>query len=338
MAFGDTSGTLSGSQKGKNQDLVGTLSSFLVGDAEAIIDSASGGNDSLTGGDSRGLDVVNQLFGDARRMSGSAQGGNDVLTGGDTSSDGDVFNAFVGDATEMSGSAQGGNDVLTGGDNSGSGHVDNFLFGDAGTMSESAQGGNDELTGGDNSGIGEVDNFLFGDAIGISAQGGNDKLIGGDNSGSGSVANFLVGDAQGAAQGGDDELTGGDNSGSGHVSNILIGDAVAMSGSGGDDRLISGINATDQMWGDAQDLSASATGGNDTFVFAGAFGSDSVNDFRQGEDTIEFQVAGVADFDDLVFTPSGSDTVISTTASATDTVTLVGIDPLTLTASDFLFT
>jgi hypothetical protein len=300
MAFGDTSGTLSGSQKGKNQDLV---DGFLVGDAEAIIDSASGGNDSLTGGDSRGLDVVNQLFGDARRMSGSAQGGNDVLTGGD---------------------------------NSGSGHVDNFLFGDAGTMSESAQGGNDELTGGDNSGSGEVDNFLFGDAVRISAQGGNDKLIGGDNSGSGFVANSLVGDAQGAAQGGNDELTGGDNSGGGELTNRLVGDAVFLSGSGGDDRLISGINATDQMWGDAQILSASATGGNDTFVFAGAFGSDSVNDFRQGEDTMEFQVAGVAGFGDLIITASGPNTVISTTASATDTVTLVDFSG-TLTADDFLF-
>jgi hypothetical protein len=61
-----------------------------------------------------------------------------------------------------------------------------------------------------------------------------------------------------------------------------------------------------------------------------------VNDFRQGEDTIEFQVAGVADFSDLVITRSGSDTVISTTVSATDTITLVGFNG-TLTASDFNF-
>ena len=54
---------------------------------------------------------------------------------------------------------------------------------------------------------------------------------------------------------------------------------------------------------------------------------------------MEFQVAGVSDFDDLVITDNGIDTVISTTGSPSATVTLVGFhDPLTpLTASDFLF-
>jgi hypothetical protein len=110
----------------------------------------------------------------------------------------------------------------------------------------------------------------------------------------------------------------------------------AGSAQGGDDRLISGINATDQMSGDAALLLDSATGGNDTFMFVDAFGQDFVNDFRQGEDTLEFQVASVSDFDDLVIVLNGSDTVISTTASATDTVTVVGFTA-TLTESDVLF-
>jgi hypothetical protein len=105
---------------------------------------------------------------------------------------------------------------------------------------------------------------------------------------------------------------------------------------GGNDRLISGANATDHMFGDAEFLLDSATGGNDTFVFGGGFGQDFVNDFHQGEDTLEFQVAGVSGFGDLVVALNGSDTVISTTASATDTVTLVGFTG-TLTDSDFLF-
>ena len=71
-------------------------------------------------------------------------------------------------------------------------------------------------------------------------------------------------------------------------------------------------------------------------MFAGAFGNDFVNDFHQDEDTLEFQVAGVADFGDLVITVDGQDTVIGTTASATDTVTLVGFSG-TLTADDFVF-
>jgi hypothetical protein len=252
-------------------------------------------------------------------------------------------NELFGDAEAMFNFAKGGNDTLTGGDNNGIiGFVSNELFGDARQMSDSAKGGNDILTGGDDNTFDLVVNDLFGDAsqMSDSAKGGNDSLTGGDNSNGGDVVNHLVGDASemsGSAKGGNDILTGGDNSGSGFVTNELFGDARSMNDSakGGNDRLISGINATDQMWGDGS-LAFSATGGDDTFVFAGAFGNDFVNDFHQDEDTLEFQVAGVADFSDLDITVSGSDTVISTTASTADTVTLVGFSG-TLTANDFMF-
>jgi serralysin len=89
------------------------------------------------------------------------------------------------------------------------------------------------------------------------------------------------------------------------------------------------------MWGDGP-MTFTAKGGDDTFVFAGAFGNDFVNDFRQHEDTLEFRVAGVADLRDLVIAFDGQNTVISTPASATDTVTLVGFSG-TLTADDFMF-
>ena len=88
------------------------------------------------------------------------------------------------------------------------------------------------------------------------------------------------------------------------------------------------------MWGDTQSTLGFVTG-SDTFVFVGAFANDKVFDFHEGEDKIEFQVAGLKRFGDLVIEPSGSDSIIR--VSATDTVTLVGIDPLTLTASDFVF-
>jgi hypothetical protein len=207
------------------------------------------------------------------------------------------------------------------------------------------------LSGGDNSIISDffagVFNNLVGDAsqMSESARGGNDTLTGGDNRGPGgfpsSLSNFLFGDAEqmsDSAQGGNDILTGGDSSSGGSVTNLLFGDADTMLNlvQGGNDRLISGINASDEMWGDARSLSASASSGDDTFVFAGGFGNDFVNDFHQDEDTLEFQVAGVADFSDLAITVSGSNTVISTTASATDTVTLVGFSG-TLTADDFMF-
>jgi hypothetical protein len=77
--FGDTSGTLSGKQKGKHQVLIGTddEDNLLFGDAGvSIIDSAKGGNDTLTGGDNSGSGTAsNALFGDAQIMSGSARGG-----------------------------------------------------------------------------------------------------------------------------------------------------------------------------------------------------------------------------------------------------------------------
>ena len=128
--YGDTSGTLSGQDKGKNQNLVGTdnVSNLIVGDAGVdITDSARGGSDTLTGGDASGTAVVgfNRLVGDAgETMSDSAKGGNDTLTGGDASGSGNVNNVLIGDAgIFITDSAQGGNDTLTGGDASGDGHV-----------------------------------------------------------------------------------------------------------------------------------------------------------------------------------------------------------------------
>ena len=63
-------------------------------------------------------------------------------------------------------------------------------------------------------------------------------------------------------------------------------------------------------------------------------------DFAHAQgDLIEFQVAGVDSFDDLTIVQSGSNTVITTSASATDSVTLVDYDNTmhTLTSSDFVF-
>ena len=81
-------------------------------------------------------------------------------------------------------------------------------------------------------------------------------------------------------------------------------------------------------------------GGSDTFVFANAFSNDLVYDFHQTEgDLIEFQVVGVDSFDDLTIVQSGSNTVITTSASATDSVTLVDYNNTLspLGSSDFVF-
>ena len=135
-------------------------------------------------------------------------------------------------------------------------------------------------------------------------------------------------------------MIGGNNTGSGHVVSYLYGDAQSMSGTahGGNDQLISGTG-TDHMWGDAASLSRSSHGGHDTFVFDDGFGTDFVYDFHKGEDKIEFTVTGITNLSNVSISTSGADTVITTSASATDIVTLVGYDNHAhpLTASDFLF-
>jgi hypothetical protein len=103
ILFGDTDGTLSGHQKGKHQDLVGTANgdNLLFGDAgESIAEFARGGNDNLTGGNnSDSGSVFNQLIGDAGgSIAEFARGGNDKLTGGDNSDSGSVTNTLIGDA------------------------------------------------------------------------------------------------------------------------------------------------------------------------------------------------------------------------------------------------
>lgn len=63
--FGDTSGSLTGTQKGKVQILLGVdnQDNTLVGDADTITHHAKGGSDILTGGSNSGVDPIeNDLF------------------------------------------------------------------------------------------------------------------------------------------------------------------------------------------------------------------------------------------------------------------------------------
>ena len=200
ILYGDTAGSLTGNQKGFNQNLLGTndQDNSLWGDAGmSITDNARGGNDTLRGGNSDGVGLTNTLVGDAQNLSGKTVGGNDALTGGSASSGGTVNNNLYGDASnEISGYAQGGNDNLTGGSNSGSAVINNTLYGDAATMSDKAVGGNDSVVGGNSVGSGTVNNVLYGDAHFMSntTSGGNDILIAGTAAPGGHVWNTMYGD------------------------------------------------------------------------------------------------------------------------------------------------
>src|SRR6266404_2272004 len=111
--------TLQHHQHAHNQTLFGidNQNNTLVGDVDYITDYATGGKDTLTGGNNSGSgNVFNSLSGDAYHdMTLFAKGGSDTLTGGDNSASGNLFNALYGDANDMFDSAPGGSDTLTGG-------------------------------------------------------------------------------------------------------------------------------------------------------------------------------------------------------------------------------
>lgn len=303
--YGDTAGILSGRLRGGDQELeLDADGGSAFGDAEEMKELSRGGNDVLLGGTDA---AVNLLYGDADSMDGRSHGGNDRLTGGA----GANFNTLFGDAYYMAADTVGGSDRLVGGTGAG----DNTLHGDARVMMKNAAGGDDVLVAGASS----PSNTLYGDAWTLN----------------------------GAARGGDDTLRGG---GAGSTSR-LYGDAQTLSNTaaGGGDRLIGG-RGTDLMWGDAGSVAVGATTGADTFVFCKYGGDDTINDFRHSDgDRIDVSARGITSLAGLSLIASGSDTLIAFQAASLglasagaaiasgDSVTVVGVRPAELQASDFLF-
>ncbi|HZN78175.1 MAG TPA: hypothetical protein VFC01_00590, partial [Mycobacterium sp.] len=76
--------------------------------------------------------------------------------------------------------------------------------------------------------------------------------------------------------------------------------------------------------------------GADTFQFAPSFGHDTIVNFTEGEDKIDFDPAIFATIDDILAHTQqvGSDTVI--TVDQASSVTLTNVDMSTLSASDFI--
>lgn len=243
--------------------------------------------------------------------------GDDVLWAG--GGDADVFGDFI-EATEA---FIAGNDQIVGGNG-----VD-FLFGDVADSEVAFTGGNDEifaLSGNDE---------IYGDAFGVEVEGtlfGSDFLAGG--AGFDRIigdTNFLVADS-GEFLGGNDTIRGDAGK------DTIIGDfgivapLDSMTVTGGND-IIHGGNQNDRITGDffrlvgdvdftgGNDTINGGAGndlligdvfdnltfddtlevfGNDTFVFDGAFGRDTITDFGFGDDILDVSGLGVtlADLDD----------------------------------------
>lgn len=154
---------------------------------------------------------------------------------------------------------------------------------------------------------------------------GDDTIPGTD------ASDLLIGDAPVlfSQAGGDDQISGDGGN------DLLIGDALVLSGhsQGGED-VLSGDGGDDLLLGDALILFGHAQSSHDHFVFYGSFGNDTVGDFRQNEDQLEFHVSGVSGIEDLQIAQADSCTII--TVGASGTITLVGFTG-TLTTQDLLF-
>lgn len=150
---------------------------------------------------------------------------------------------------------------------------------------------------------------------------GDDVIVtfGGDDAAVGFDGNDFIdvgdGDDRAFGSGGDDVVIGGTGN------DILRGDNEAAGN--GDDTIIGGAG-NDLLKGDGNGLI-----GNDTFVFAAGDGSDTIEDFQTGVDTLDFSAFGDADID---ISQQGNDAVVTV---GDDDVTLRGVDAGDLSAEDF---
>lgn len=338
----------------------GDGSDTLVGGAGLDLLTGGAGADSMSGGDGAdtlngndGNDILNGGAG-ADSMSGGA--GDDIYTVDDA---GDVVTEVAGQGTadlinsSLTLSLAGGlgqveHLTLTGGGNiNGTGNTwdnqitgnngINTLIGGAGNDTLLGNGGNDSLDGGQ--GNDSLDGGIGNDTL-LGAN-GNDILIGGagddvlnagadnDTVNGGDGADNLIGST------GDDSLLGGNgldtlNAGDGNDTLSGGGDADSLLGGAGNDRLDGGFG-NDTMDGGL---------GADVFVFAGNFGTDTVNNFSLSELNEAIDVSGIGaitDFTDLVtnhLSQGGLGAVITVGANS---ITLVGILAANLQLDDFIF-
>jgi len=157
---------------------------------------------------------------------------------------------------------------------------------------------------------------------------GKDKLTGGlgDDTLNGGTDNDLLegGDGNDVLDGGqkNDRLHGGDGA------DQLVGDH-------GNDKLYGDAGADTLDGGIGKDILTGGTGA-DTFVFENGAHADTITDYFDGEDLLDFSgYLGVNSIADLSINQNGAHTVIS--ANGPDAVTLLNTDMSVLDATDFIF-
>lgn len=181
-----------------------------------------------------------------------------------------------------------------------------IMTGLAGNDQLDGKDGNDEIDGGagkDNLTGGLGDDSLYGGAD-------NDLLKGGD---------------------GNDVLDGGQNNDRLHGGN----DADLLTGDQGNDKLYGDAGDDTLDGGTGKDILTGGTG-VDTFIFENGAHADTITDYSDGEDLLDFSgYLGVNSFADLSISQNGAHTVIS--ADGPDAVTVLNTDMSVLEVTDFIF-
>ena len=98
-------------------------------------------------------------------------------------------------------------------------------------------------------------------------------------------------------------------------------------------------NVADRLNGSAGDDTLTGNGGADTFIFGGAYGLDTIKDFRSAEgDRIDLrELTTIHGIGDLLRADNAGNAVISLAGSPGNSITLLGVHAADLTANDFLF-
>ena len=242
-------------------------------------------------------------------------------TGSTVQLDNIEFAAIVGNATVVGGAGQ------------------NYVVGDSGSQFISLGDEDDTLAGGagaDTVGSGWGEDIAYGNqgADYVFGGGGMDTLYGGQDGDTvfgGNDNDWVYGNM------GNDTLSGGENDDilfGGQNEDIVYGNTGndTLNGNRGNDTLyggrdndlISGGSGNDLLEGNKGDDTLVGGDGADSFVFEFGGGSDQVNDFQAGTDSLSFASG--------LLVTSGTETAGTTTLTLSDggTVTLVGVTKTTL--------
>jgi len=233
-------------------------------------------------------------------------GGFDTISYAGTSTDViiDLNNSEASDRNSADNSV--GSDVILGFEGAIGGSGDDLIIGTTGRNTLSGGNGEDTISGGSNADIlsgNQGDDILNGET-------GNDELYGGNGSDS------LIGDD------GSDLLRGGNGN------DVLQGDA-------GHDQLQAGTGDDVIIGGSGNDRLTGGTGA-DSFVFDTGHGKDTITDFEDGLDMIDFSDASDISASDIQISTSGTSAIVT---MSTDTGFEIEIENAAgdITLNDFLF-